>query len=81
MSLVPPSDDTNDSAFARLSKEIVAFAELITPTQKERLVRQDIIDRLQVQVEKLWHGAKVVPIGSYAQELYTSSRYRHGCFM
>lgn len=81
MSLVAPSDDTTESAFTRLSKEIVAFAELITPTQKERLVRQNVIDRLQFEVEKLWHGAKVVPIGSYAQELYTSSRYRHGCLM
>ena len=64
----------NDSAFMRLSNEIFAFAELITPTPKERLVRQNINDRLEFQVEKIWQGAKVVPIGSYAQNLYTSSR-------
>jgi hypothetical protein len=72
MKLVSPSDD--DSAFKRLSDEIIAFAELITPTSEERLVRQNIIDRLQLAIDKIWHGAKVVPIGSYAQDLYTSSR-------
>jgi DNA polymerase sigma len=72
MKLIPPSDE---SAFARLSKEIVALADLISPTSKERLIRKDIIDRLQLQVRKIWPSATVIPIGSYAQELYTSSRY------
>jgi len=74
MKLVRPSDEDNDSAFTRLSNEIFAFAELITPTPKERLVRQNISHRLEFRVEKIWQGAKVVPIGSYAQDLYTSSR-------
>jgi len=74
MKLVRASDEDNNSAFTRLSNEISAFAELITPTPKERLVRQNINDRLEAQVEKIWQGAKVVPIGSYAQDLYTSSR-------
>jgi hypothetical protein len=74
MKLVSPSDE---SAFARLTNEIVAFADLVSPTQKERLVRQGIIERLQTQVRKVWPAATIVPIGSYAQELYTSSRYPH----
>jgi DNA polymerase sigma len=65
---------SNESAFSRLSKEITALADLVRPTDKERLVRKDIIDRLQVQVCEIWPTATVVPIGSYAQELYTSSR-------
>jgi hypothetical protein len=72
MKLVSPSDE---SAFARLSNEIVAFADLVSPTQKERLVRKSVIERLQTQVRKVWPAATIVPIGSYAQELYTSSRY------
>jgi len=64
-----------DTAFTRLTSEIIAFADLVSPTTKERLVRQNIIDRLQLQVRKVWANASVVPIGSYAQELYTSARY------
>jgi hypothetical protein len=74
MKLVSPSDE---SAFARLSNEIVAFADLVSPTHKERLVRKHIIERLQTHVHKVWPAATIVPIGSYAQELYTSSRYPH----
>jgi hypothetical protein len=66
---------SNESAFTRLSNEIAALADLVSPTSKERLVRKDIIHRLQVQVRKIWPTATVVPIGSYAQEIYTSSRY------
>src|SRR5947207_7396582 len=65
----------NESAFTRLSDEITALADLVSPTSKERLVRKDIIDRLQSKVRQIWPTATVVPIGSYAQELYTSSRY------
>lgn len=72
MALVSQS---NESASARLGSEITALADLISPTAKERLVRRDIIDRLELQVRKIWPNATVVPIGSYAQELYTSSRY------
>ena len=72
MKLVSQSDE---NAFVRLSNEIIAFANLIGPTTKEQLVRKDIIDRLEFQVRKIWPNAKVIPIGSYAQELYTSSRY------
>src|SRR5271154_564180 len=72
MKLIPPSDE---SAFVRLSKEIVALADLVSPTPKERLIRKDIIDGLQLQIRKIWPSATVIPIGSYAQELYTSSRY------
>lgn len=71
MKLVAQSDET---AFARLSNEIIALAELISPTAKERQVRKDIIDRLQLQVRRIWQDATIVPIGSYAQDLYTSSR-------
>jgi hypothetical protein len=73
MKLVSQSD--SDTAFSRLTSEIIAFADLVSPTSKERLVRQDIIDRLQSQVRKVWADASVVPIGSHAQELYTSARY------
>jgi DNA polymerase sigma len=73
MKLVSQSD--SDSALTRLSNEIHALAELVSPTSKERQVRKDIIDRLQSQVRKIWPVAIVVPIGSYAQELFTSSRY------
>ena len=69
------SQSHSDTAFTRLTSEIVAFADLVSPTTKERLVRQDIIDRLQSQVRKVWADASVVPIGSHAQELYTSARY------
>ena len=62
------------SAFARLSQEITAFADLISPTAKEKKVRETIIERLQMEVRKIWSHAKVIPIGSYAQGLYTSSR-------
>ena len=72
MNLVPQSH--NDTSMSRLTAEIVAFADLVSPTSKERRVRQDIIDRLQLQVRKVWTNASVVPIGSYAQELYTSAR-------
>src|SRR5437868_2426099 len=63
------------SAFARLSQEITAFADLISPTAKEKKVREMIIERLQMEVRKIWSHAKVIPIGSYAQGLYTSSRF------
>lgn len=72
MKLVTTSDDP---AFARLTHEIIAFADLVNPTHKERLVRRNIIERLQSEVRKVWPAATIVPIGSYAQELYTSSRY------
>src|SRR5438876_9399856 len=57
----------NESAFTRLSDEITALADLVSPTSKERLVRKDIIDRLQSKVRQIWPTATVVPIGSYAQ--------------
>ena len=69
------SQSQPDSPFSRLSAEIIAFADLVSPTAKERLVRRDIIHRLQIQVRKVWTDASVVPIGSYAQDLYTSARY------
>jgi DNA polymerase sigma len=68
---------SNESAFARLSNEIEALADLVSPTTKEKLVRTRIIERLELQVRRIWSSASVVPIGSYAQELYTSSRYSH----
>ena len=70
MRLVQPSDE---NAFSRLSSEISAFIQLIQPTAKEEQVRRNIIDRLQIQVRKIWPTATVVPIGSIAQGLYTSS--------
>ena len=70
--VVSPSH--SDTPFSRLTAEISAFADLVSPTSTERLVRQDIIDRLQIQVRRVWTNASVVPIGSYAQELYTSAR-------
>lgn len=69
----PPSHD--QTPYSRLSNEITAFAELVNPTLKEKQVRKRIIENLQNQVNKIWSCARVVPIGSYAQELYTSSRY------
>ena len=73
MKLVTPQ--SHDSAYTRLSNEIAAFADLVSPTTKEKQVRQNIIDRLQGEVNQIWSNARVVPIGSYAQDLYTSSRY------
>lgn len=75
MKLVPPSQAHEaTSAFARLTQEITAFADLVSPTTKEKKVREMIIGRLQNEVRKIWSHAKVIPIGSYAQGLYTSSR-------
>ena len=65
---------SNQSAFARLSQEIIAFTELVNPTPKEQLVREQIVDRLRLHVRSIWPVATVVAIGSYAQKLYTSSR-------
>jgi non-canonical poly(A) RNA polymerase PAPD5/7 len=73
MSAVPSIPQ--ESAFARLSREIRAMAQVVSPTEKERAVRMDIVSRLQRQVSKTWPDAKVIPIGSYAQDLYSSSRY------
>ena len=73
MKLVTPQ--SHESAYTRLSNEITAFADLINPTLKEKQVRQNIIQRLEGQVKKIWNHARIVPIGSYAQDLYTSSRY------
>ena len=68
------SQSHSDTPLSRLTAEISAFADLVSPTSRERLVRQDIIDRLQIHVRRVWTNASVVPIGSYAQELYTSAR-------
>ena len=73
MKLVPSLPSEN--ALSRLSREIIAMAELVSPTDKERAIRGDIVERLQRRVRKTWPDAKVIPIGSYAQDLYTSSRH------
>ena len=63
-----------ETAFARLGREMTALAELVSPTTKEQGVRRNIVERLECKVRTLWPTASVVPIGSYAQQLYTSSR-------
>lgn len=68
------TSQSHESAYTRLSNEITAFAHLLCPTSKEKLVRQGIIQRLEAEVMKIWSHGRVVPIGSYAQDLYTSSR-------
>lgn len=64
----------SDTAFKRLSHEIIALTDLVSPTSKEQLVRKNIVDRLELQARKIWSSAIVIPVGSYAQNMYTSSR-------
>jgi hypothetical protein len=68
------SASPTDTGFARLSAEMNALIELTSPTSIEQSVRLEIVNRVQLQAQNIWPAAVVNPVGSYAHNMYTSSR-------
>jgi non-canonical poly(A) RNA polymerase PAPD5/7 len=58
------------SPLLRLHLDIVEFAQRLTPSSEQGLLRQQAVDRIEEAVKKIWPSANVQVFGSFASGLY-----------
>ena len=56
-----------------MDEEILDYAEFVSPTKGEHMMRSFTLERLRNQVCKLWPTAKLACFGSFETQLYLPS--------
>lgn len=63
------------TAFVRLHREILAYVNYISPTEREHRTRAMIVTMITECIQSIWRDAVVQPFGSFETGLYLPLGY------
>lgn len=65
-----PSDRPRSSLVERITNEIKAFTEFVSPTVQEQRKRESLVKRIQGLARRMWPGSRASLFGSFATGMY-----------